>query len=171
MKTKVLLFSVMSFFSMIFLLDSCIEPVDDLNAPPTCQIIMPPDGSVIVQQDVVSIIASAQDTDGYVQIVKFYVNDEQVDSSEYAPYEGLWNTYYYAPGLYTLKAVAVDDKGNTGSDEITVEIVEHGTTPIADFAISDTTGTAPFTVTFTDKSLNQPTSWNWDFGDGNTSTE
>ncbi len=39
-------------------------------------------------------------------------------------------------------------------------------TPVAAF-ISDTQiGAAPLTVTFTDQSANKPTSWAWDFGDG-----
>jgi len=42
--------------------------------------------------------------------------------------------------------------------------------PRADFIADKTRGGAPMTVTFTDKSTNIPTSWNWDFGDGATST-
>jgi PKD repeat protein len=38
--------------------------------------------------------------------------------------------------------------------------------PVADFTASPLTGTAPLTVRFIDKSENNPTSWNWNFGDG-----
>ena len=41
---------------------------------------------------------------------------------------------------------------------------------IANFTASDTTGTAPLTVNFTDLSLGCPTSWQWDFGDGSIDT-
>jgi len=41
----------------------------------------------------------------------------------------------------------------------------------AAFSADVTSGTYPLTVTFTDESLGSPTSWAWDFGDGNTSTE
>ena len=40
--------------------------------------------------------------------------------------------------------------------------------PVASFTGTPTTGTAPLTVIFTDRSINSPTSWSWDFGDGNT---
>ncbi len=38
--------------------------------------------------------------------------------------------------------------------------------PTADFSGSPTIGEQPLTVTFTDKSIDAPTSWEWDFGDG-----
>jgi PKD repeat protein len=41
---------------------------------------------------------------------------------------------------------------------------------VAGFNGTPTSGSAPLTVRFTDTSLNFPTSWSWDFGDGNTST-
>jgi len=43
--------------------------------------------------------------------------------------------------------------------------------PEADFSGSPTSGTVPLTVSFTDLSTNSPTAWQWDFGDGGTSTE
>jgi len=38
--------------------------------------------------------------------------------------------------------------------------------PVADFAASPTSGNGPLIVRFTDTSLNNPTMWSWDFGDG-----
>ena len=43
--------------------------------------------------------------------------------------------------------------------------------PEADFSGSPTSGTAPLTVSFSDLSTNSPTAWQWEFGDGGTSTE
>lgn len=40
------------------------------------------------------------------------------------------------------------------------------TAPVADFTADVTNGTAPLTVAFADASANRPTSWSWDFGDG-----
>ncbi len=43
--------------------------------------------------------------------------------------------------------------------------------PEASFTATPLEGNPPLTVTFTDQSSNAPTSWQWDFGDGATSTE
>ena len=42
-------------------------------------------------------------------------------------------------------------------------------TPVADFTGSPTTGLPPLTVSFTDLSIDNVTTWEWDFGDGETS--
>jgi PKD repeat protein len=42
--------------------------------------------------------------------------------------------------------------------------------PVADFAASPQSGSAPLEVSFSDLSTNVPTAWLWDFGDGNGST-
>lgn len=46
-----------------------------------------------------------------------------------------------------------------------------GSAPVANFTASTTSGNAPLSVQFTDQSSNNPTSWNWDFGDGATSPQ
>lgn len=43
--------------------------------------------------------------------------------------------------------------------------------PAAEFTGSPIGGIAPLTVSFSDQSSNNPTTWNWDFGDGTTSNE
>ncbi|MDD4149598.1 MAG: PKD domain-containing protein, partial [Bacteroidales bacterium] len=43
--------------------------------------------------------------------------------------------------------------------------------PVAEFEADDTDGCGTLTVNFTDLSTNNPTTWNWNFGDGTTSNE
>ncbi|MBL7749699.1 MAG: PKD domain-containing protein, partial [Chitinophagaceae bacterium] len=45
-----------------------------------------------------------------------------------------------------------------------------GQVPSANFTGSPVSGCSPLIVVFQDQSTGSPTSWNWDFGNGNTST-
>ncbi|GAB6285760.1 MAG: hypothetical protein STSR0009_19610 [Methanoregula sp.] len=47
-----------------------------------------------------------------------------------------------------------------------VEYKDESAVPVAAFTATPTTGTAPLAVTFTDTTKGVPTSWAWDFGDG-----
>jgi PKD repeat protein len=76
---------------------------------------------------------------------------------------------YRKGGQYSVKLTAKNAVGSNSTTKtklITVESV-----PSASFSATPTTGTAPLNVSFTDKSTGFPESWNWSFGDGNTSTE
>ena len=44
-------------------------------------------------------------------------------------------------------------------------------TPVANFTANSTYGSAPLAITFTDTANNAPTSWLWNFGDNQTSTQ
>nr|WP_303716384.1 PKD domain-containing protein [Methanoculleus marisnigri] len=46
-----------------------------------------------------------------------------------------------------------------------------GAPPEAKFSVDPATGTAPLTVRFTDQSTGSPEEWEWEFGDGDRSTE
>ncbi|MDW5552317.1 PKD domain-containing protein, partial [Methanosarcina sp.] len=55
--------------------------------------------------------------------------------------------------------------------KISLKVTPSSILPLASFSASTLSGTAPLNVSFTDSSQGSPTSWNWDFGDGNISTE
>ncbi len=79
------------------------------------------------------------------------------------------NHIYTAPGTYTANLTV---KNDVSDDSMTKTItVSQPITPVASFTSNCTTGNAPLTVQFTDTSTGSPTSWNWDFGDGDSSTE
>ena len=49
--------------------------------------------------------------------------------------------------------------------------VPAGPPPLADFSVTPLTSSEPYIVKFTDLSTNGPTSWHWDFDDGETSNQ
>ncbi|HED66922.1 MAG TPA: PKD domain-containing protein, partial [Planctomycetes bacterium] len=77
---------------------------------------------------------------------------------------------YTAAGTYT---VSLTVSNAYGSDTLTmpgaVQILP-GPSIVADFTGTPTTGTAPLTVSFTDLSIGNIVQWQWDFGDGGTSS-
>jgi PKD repeat protein len=76
---------------------------------------------------------------------------------------------YRTSGVYdvTLTASNPDSTNSrTKNQYITVLNI-----PRADFTADRTQGGAPVTVNFIDQSTGSPTSWQWDFGDGTTSTD
>jgi PKD repeat protein len=78
---------------------------------------------------------------------------------------------YNSAGTYTVKITVTNSYGSnshTKNGYITTNTT--GSTPIAAFTGSPSSGIAPLTVNFIDQSTNNPTSWVWDFGDGTTST-
>jgi PKD repeat protein len=77
---------------------------------------------------------------------------------------------YTAAGTYTVILTATNQYGShtrTRNDYITVTEPQ---APEAHFSADPTSGLAPLIVAFTDQSSNDPTSWDWDFGDGGSST-
>ena len=57
-----------------------------------------------------------------------------------------------------------------GLQPIAGELLPGVAAPVAAFSGTPLSGNAPLSVGYTDQSLNNPTSWFYDFGDGNTST-
>lgn len=89
----------------------------------------------------------------------------------------------YTTSIETNRATVIDATTNTvigyvqtgsypasiGQFIVDIPVVPPLVAPIADFSAYPTYGNALLEVKFTDKSTGSPTSWKWDFGDGDTS--
>ena len=76
---------------------------------------------------------------------------------------------YLSPGTYTVTLMVSGPGGNDTEVKSDYVLVSDGT-PVASFSGSPTSGSQPLTVAFTDQSAGNVSSWQWDFGDGGTSS-
>ena len=74
---------------------------------------------------------------------------------------------YFSGGTYTVELTVTDDQGASDSRQRNVIVSGSNTSPTADFSFTTTGLTADFTDASTDNGT--IVSWDWDFGDGNTS--
>lgn len=74
---------------------------------------------------------------------------------------------YRQGGVFTVR-LTVTGQGTSATSTDTLQIGEP--TPTARFTVSTLAGLIPLEVRFTDRSIGNVTAWEWDFGDGSTST-
>lgn len=79
---------------------------------------------------------------------------------------------YTFPGNFTVSLTAgnIDAQATKTKTEY-IQVSPSGRPPAAWFTASPMSGYGPLVVRFTDRTKGTPTAWQWDFGDGNTSTE
>jgi PKD repeat protein len=105
--------------------------------------------------------SASYDEDGNIQTFAWTENCNSVG-------EGESPTVELCTGMHYVVLTVTDDKGSQDSD--TVRVIVNSPLLTASFAASPISGTAPFTVSFTDTSTGDVTGWHWSFGDGATST-
>ena len=99
-------------------------------APPTVTLDSPTEGASFATPSMITLAATASDSDGVVSKVEFFANDQKIGEDLTAPYSVAWNSA--GVGNYVLKAVATDDSGLLAiSNQNTVQFTATRT-PIAD---------------------------------------
>ncbi|MDH4169391.1 MAG: PKD domain-containing protein [Acidimicrobiia bacterium] len=72
-------------------------------------------------------------------------------------------------GTFVVTLTASNSRGSSTA-QATINVTAAGLAPDASFTVSSTSVTVGELVQFSDTSANGPTSWNWDFGDGSSSS-
>jgi hypothetical protein len=99
------------------------------NLPPSVALTGPPNNATFTEPANIAISATASDSDGSVSKVEFYQNGVKLGEAASAPYSFAWNGVL--AGIYTLTAVATDDKGALGTSvpiQVTVNSANAPTT-------------------------------------------
>ncbi len=158
------------FYSLLIITAAIVFGCEEENKLPECIIVVNPGVSAgATQGDTVSIAVRAHDPDGEVAEVSITIDQVTFFTGTQLPYKYMWPTDFIEPKNYTIKATVTDNSNEITTEDLVYTI--HGATPTIEFSSDVTDNIAGGDITFTDKSTYEPTSWLWDFGDGNTSTE
>ena len=126
--TRVFLKSVqiLVLLSLVFAV-GCKKDKDDdnggggTNQPPTCNITNPQNDTQFGMDEDITVTVVAEDADGTIDNVELYVDGVKYSEKNALPYNFIINAGELALGAHILKAVAKDNKGDTG--EATVNII------------------------------------------------
>lgn len=89
--------------------------------PPTCEIISPEAGSEFIRGEIITVSVDANDSDGSVKEVRFYIDGMGITAVQTFPYNYVWDTGEVELGIHIIRAVAIDDENLEG--ETSLEIV------------------------------------------------
>lgn len=168
-----LFFFILLGFFLLMLNNSCNKTEETKNIAPLCAITNPYGGYITERGAFITISADADDSDGQITEVRFYVDDSFIGLSTASHYNYVWNTIGQNIGKHTIEVIAKDNNDDYTSNKIEISLTEVGGSlawPIAAFSVNETNIITGSSIQFTDQSTNLPTSWLWDFGDGNIST-
>lgn len=132
------------------LVDSCTTDVVT-NEAPTVDLTAPLATASLTEGDVVTLTASAADSDGTVARVDFLVDGAVIAQATSAPYSATWTA---TSGSHTFSSVAYDDQGaNSTTSSVTLDIATSSTetnqAPTVSVGLSSSSVTVGEVVTLT----------------------
>ncbi len=104
-------------FNLNNLIFKNIEP--STNQPPTVEITSPQKDTSYSEGLTLNITANANDTDGSVTKVEFFVDNTKISEDTSAPYTANWTTII---GNHSIKAIAIDNDNATTSSIIDITV-------------------------------------------------
>lgn len=104
------------------------EPPPPANVPPSVAVTAPQGNVTVTTGDVMTLAASASDSDGTISMVSFRINGNAIAITNTTPYATTWAAI--AAGSYTLTVEAVDDDGaSTSTAPLTITVTDPAPPP------------------------------------------
>jgi len=143
-------FIVVALLIQIVLISSCKEKENEI---PSIEITAPDDGTVFMRGDQVTVKAHAEDSDGSIQEVRFYIEYIIIETVSAPPYEYFWQIPDSVIGDIDVRAVAIDNVGGANSHSITVVVdAPGGFNPDLSYGtMSDIDGNSYMTIEIADQ--------------------
>lgn len=111
--------------SVIYLFLTFTISCQNVNQSPICNLTNPTSGFEIEQGETITISAIAEDPDGTISEVIFYIDDVILGTLDSIPYDIIWNTSNEELGIHSIKANAKDNNGDESTDEIGITLVRN----------------------------------------------
>ncbi len=114
------------FISFIIILISLSCKKEEENQPPNCSITNPTENAEFEIGDTINIYVEADDSDGHIAEVRFYIDSVGVHSALF-PYVYDWYTTGETTGNHKIVVTAIDNLGSSTTDECTIKIIGKAT--------------------------------------------
>ncbi|MEM1327792.1 MAG: Ig-like domain-containing protein, partial [Bacteroidota bacterium] len=101
------------------------------NVPPTIAFVTPNDGQIFMENDLINVEATANDPDGTIVGITFYLDGVIQGIDNAAPYR--WTLSGLTAGTYTLKLVAEDNSGAEAEVTHTIQVNAPSNPPTVSF--------------------------------------
>ncbi len=118
---KLFILSIILITSVFF--TGCDKEEEKPNQNPTCNITSPANGQEINKGETITISVDAEDNDGNIAEVRFFIDGVGQGSVTSFPYTYKWKTENESLGNHTLKVTSLDNDGGSSSDDIFVTII------------------------------------------------
>lgn len=156
----------------LILLSSCKEKENNVIQPLSCKIVNPIENEIILKGDTVRVEIIYGGTETTPTYRNLFIDGESKELSDSPPYYYNWATFDCDTGIHDIYTEYFGQDLNVRpgvTDAINVYIMG-GYFPVANFNADVLSGIPPLTVQFTDHSTNSPTNWQWEFGEGGSSS-
>ena len=110
---------------VVLIISGCSEEkssTEPENKKPSCTITSPANNDTITKGEDVTILVDADDSDGTLNGVRFLIDGTGAGSDNEYPYDFIFKTDTCTKETYTFKAVAEDNDGAEGTDNVTINI-------------------------------------------------